>query len=77
MSENFDPNFITAPRTPESLIKVFEPAPKVKIFNDAMTSEDIDRSYGNSPYFFYNHYPEEIKEENVETSEAAALAKTA
>jgi len=23
-----------------------------------MTSEDIDRSYGNSPYFFYNHYPE-------------------
>ena len=28
-----------------------------------MTSEDIDRSYGNSPYFFYNHYPEEDKKE--------------
>ena len=38
--------------------------PKVKIFKDAMTSEDIDRSYGNSPYFFYNHYPEQ--EEQVQ-----------
>ena len=36
--------------------------PKVKIYDDAMSSEDIDRSYGNSPYFFYNHYPEENKE---------------
>ena len=33
--------------------------PKVKIFNNPMTSEDIDRSFGNSPYFFYNHYPEQ------------------
>ena len=30
--------------------------PKVKIYKDQMTSEDIDRSFGNSPYFFYNHY---------------------
>ena len=37
--------------------------PKVKIFNNPLTSEDIDRSYGNSPYFFYNHYPEEEKKE--------------
>ena len=42
--------------------------PKVKIFKDAMTSEDIDRSYGNSPYFFYNHYPEEDKKEAKEPS---------
>ena len=28
-----------------------------------MTSEDIDRSFGNSPYFFYNHYPDEEKKE--------------
>ena len=33
--------------------------PKMKIFNNPMTSEDIDRSFGNSPYFFYNHYPEQ------------------
>ena len=37
--------------------------PKVKIFNNPLTSEDIDRSYGNSPYFFYNHYPEEDNKE--------------
>ena len=35
--------------------------PKVKIFDNPMTSEDIDRSFGNSPYFFYNHYPEDSK----------------
>ena len=34
----------------------------------ALTSEDIDRSYGNSPYFFYNHYPEEDKKEVEEHS---------
>lgn len=28
--------------------------PKIKIFNEQLTSEDIDRSYGNSAYFFYN-----------------------
>ena len=32
--------------------------PKVKIFKDQMTSEDIDRTFGNSPYFFYNNLPE-------------------
>ncbi len=37
--------------------------PKVKIYDDMMTSEDIDRSFGNSPYFFYNHYPDEEKKE--------------
>ena len=40
--------------------------PKVKIFNNPLTSEDIDRSYGNSPYFFYNHYPEEDNKEAEE-----------
>lgn len=28
--------------------------PKIKINNVRMTSEDIDRSYGNSAYYFYN-----------------------
>lgn len=28
--------------------------PKIKIFKEKMSSEDVDRSYGNSPYFFYN-----------------------
>lgn len=27
--------------------------PRLKIFKEALTSEDIDRSYGNSPYYFY------------------------
>jgi hypothetical protein len=36
-----------------------EKPPRVRIYDKEMTSEDIDRSYGNSPYFFYNHYPEE------------------
>jgi hypothetical protein len=31
--------------------------PKIKLnlplFNEQMSSEDIDRSYGNSPYYFY------------------------
>ena len=40
-----------------------ENPPRVKIYDKEMTSEDIDRSYGNSPYFFYNHYPEEDKKE--------------
>lgn len=29
--------------------------PKIKLNNERMTSEDIDRSFGNSPYFFYNN----------------------
>lgn len=28
--------------------------PKLKVFSEQLSSEDIDRSYGNSPYFFYN-----------------------
>lgn len=28
--------------------------PKIKIFKEQLTSEDIDRTYGNSPYYFYN-----------------------
>ena len=28
--------------------------PKLKIFKEQLSSEDIDRSYGNSPYYFYN-----------------------
>ena len=31
MYENFEPSFITGPLTPESLIKVFEPAPRMLI----------------------------------------------
>lgn len=27
--------------------------PKIKLNNDLMSSEDIDRTYGNSPYYFY------------------------
>ena len=29
-----------------------ENPPRFKIYDKEMTSEDIDRSYGNSPYFF-------------------------
>ena len=29
--------------------------PKIKIKNPLMSSEDIDRSYGNTAYYFYNH----------------------
>lgn len=28
--------------------------PKIKLNSAVLTSEDIDRSYGNSPYYFYN-----------------------
>ena len=31
-----------------------EDVPRLKIFSDQLTSEDIDRSYGNKPYYFYN-----------------------
>jgi hypothetical protein len=30
-----------------------ENPPKLSIYKEQMTSEDIDRTYGNSPYFFY------------------------
>jgi len=36
-----------------------EKVPKIKIFKDQMTSEDIDRTFGNSPYYFYNNHKEE------------------
>lgn len=29
--------------------------PKIKTFKHKLSSEDIDRSFGNSPYYFYNH----------------------
>jgi hypothetical protein len=41
--------------------------------NNLLRSEDIDRSYGNSPYFFYNHYPEEEKEEKKEVEKHTPL----
>jgi hypothetical protein len=28
--------------------------PKLRIYSEQMTSEDIDRTYGNSSYYFYN-----------------------
>lgn len=31
-----------------------ENPPKLSIYKDQLSSEDIDRTYGNSPYFFYN-----------------------
>ena len=27
--------------------------PRLKVFKEPLCSEDIDRSYGNSPYYFY------------------------
>lgn len=33
--------------------------PRLKINKNQLTSEDIDRTYGNSPYYFYKH---EVKE---------------
>ena len=29
--------------------------PRIKVFKEPLCSEDIDRSYGNSPYYFYGH----------------------
>lgn len=29
--------------------------PRLDIFKEQLTSEDIDRTYGNSPYYFYSH----------------------
>jgi len=33
--------------------------PKIKLLTDQMSSEYIDRTYGNKPYFFYNDDSEE------------------
>ena len=30
--------------------------PRLKIKSEQISSEDVDRSFGNSPYYFYNHY---------------------
>ena len=49
--------------------------PKVKIFKEMLSSEDIDRSYGNSPYFFYTHYPENEKNEKIEEKESPLKSK--
>lgn len=35
--------------------------PKIKLNNERMTSEDIDRTFGNSPYFFYSIEEESAK----------------
>jgi hypothetical protein len=42
------------------------------MFNEPLCSEDIDRSYGNTPYFFYNHYS---KEEEIKTEDKGPLQK--
>ena len=34
--------------------------PRVKVFKDSLSSEKIDRTYGNSPYYFYGDDQEEI-----------------
>ena len=31
-----------------------EKPPRLNIYKEQLSSEDIDRTYGNSPYFFYN-----------------------
>lgn len=48
---------------PNNLLRVHDPnfvvpydkdsPPRIKMQNEHMTCEDIDRSYGNSPYYFY------------------------
>lgn len=35
--------------------------PRIKVFKEQLSSEDIDRTYGNSPYYFYN----EVKKDEV------------
>ena len=35
--------------------------PKLQIFSESLSAERIDRTYGNSPYFFYGDEDEEIK----------------
>jgi len=39
-----------------------ENPPKLKVDSVRRSSEDLDRSYGNSPYFFYGGDSEEIKQ---------------
>lgn len=31
-----------------------ENVPRLKVYKEQLSSEDIDRTYGNSPYYFYN-----------------------
>jgi len=38
--------------------------PKETIYKDQMTSKDIDRSFGNSPCFFYNNIYEVVESED-------------
>ena len=38
--------------------------PKLNLYKEQLSSEDIDRSYGNSPYFFYNHDSSDKEEKN-------------
>ena len=35
-----------------------ENVPRLKVFKEQLSSEDIDRTYGNSPYYFYNKIDE-------------------
>jgi hypothetical protein len=36
--------------------------PRLKVYSEQLTSEDIDRSYGNSPYYFYNSDHDKMKQ---------------
>jgi hypothetical protein len=36
-----------------------ENVPRLKVFKEQLSSEDIDRTYGNSPYYFYNKIDEQ------------------
>lgn len=50
------PNNILRWHNPDFIIPYEkENAPKLNLNNPLMSSEDIDRSYGNSAYYFYTH----------------------
>jgi len=36
--------------------------PRLKVYSQQLTSEDIDRSYGNSAYYFYNADNDKVKQ---------------
>ena len=38
-----------------------ENPPNMKINSELISSEKIDRSYGNSPYYFYGNDTEDVK----------------
>ena len=69
------PNNLLRWHNPDFIVPYPKDEPtRVKIFKEMMSSEDIDSSYGNSPYFFYNHYPEEEeKEEKKEVEKHTSL----